>query len=247
MRKATKGKKNSGILEERYLPTMNEVLKERDRLRHRERINNQLERLKQNKIPKQGKRNISVPIPSPEAVMEERNKLRYQAKFRRVLASTIGILLVVAAAAALIATLYLPVLQVSGTSMEPTLSDGEVIVLVKNNNFETGDLVGLYYNGKIMLKRVIGQAGDYVNIDADGNVFVNGNYLEETYVTGKSLGDCDLTFPYQVPDNTCFVLGDHRSVSTDSRNSAIGCIRTEQIIGKVVFRLWPLKTISFIR
>lgn len=187
-----------------------------------------------------------IQIPSMAAVATERKNLRYRSDFLRMLRSTIGILVVVAAAAALVAMLCLPVMQVSGNSMEPTLQDKDIIVLFKQDHFQTGDLVGLYYNGKIMLKRIIGQAGDYINIDADGNVYVNGTYLDEPYITGKSLGDCDLRFPYQVPDSSCFVLGDHRSVSTDSRNSVIGCIRTEQIIGKIIFRIWPLNQISLI-
>lgn len=188
----------------------------------------------------------SLRIPSIEDVEAERSALKYRASFRQVLRRTIGILIVVAAMAALISTLLFPVLQVSGTSMEPTLNNGDVIVLFKSRELKTGDLISLYYNGKIMLKRIIGQPGDYVNMDADGNVYVNGEYLDEPYIDSKSLGDCDVSFPYQVPDEKYFVLGDHRSVSTDSRNSLIGSIPSDQIIGKIVVRIWPLNNISII-
>lgn len=186
-------------------------------------------------------------IPTRKQVELERKRLREGVRFRKVVLSTIAVLVVVAAIAVLIATLFLPVLQVSGTSMEPTLEDKDIILLMKHDEFQTGDLVGLRYEGKVLLKRVIGGPGDYISIDKDGNVFVNNEKLEEPYVTEKSLGECDITFPYQVPDNSWFVLGDHRSVSVDSRNSAIGCIRTDQIIGKVILRIWPLTGFGRIR
>lgn len=230
------------------MPSPEQVAAERNRLKKRDNQGKKVNRLKQASVkqPRSKRSKNGIRLPSQENVLAERSRLKYRERFSKALISTISTLLVVAAVAALIATLYLPVLQVSGTSMEPTLNDGEVIVLMKTKDFQTGDLVGLYYNGKIMLKRVIGGAGDYINIDADGNVYVNGVYIDEPYVTEKSLGDCDVSFPYQIPDNTYFVLGDHRSVSTDSRNSAIGCIHSEQIIGRIFLRLWPLQRISYI-
>ena len=131
--------------------------------------------------------------------------------------------------------------------MEPTLNSGDLIALVKTNDFNTGDLIGFYYQGKILLKRVIGRPGDTVSIDKDGNVYVNEELIDEPYLTQKSLGDCDIEFPYQVPENRYFVLGDHRSTSIDSRSSVIGCIKKEQIVGLVLLKFWPLNEISIIK
>lgn len=192
-------------------------------------------------------RQMSRPyIPSEEAVDAERRRLKYQKEFHRVLRSTIYYLVVVAAAAVLLATLFLPVLQVSGTSMEPTLKDKDIILLIKTRNFKTGDLCGFYFQNKLLLKRVIGGPGDIIEMDAQGNVKVNGVIIDEPYLSEKALGECDITFPYHVPDNRYFVMGDHRTNSIDSRSSVIGCIEKEQIVGKVVFRIWPLSDISII-
>ncbi|MCD7923060.1 MAG: signal peptidase I [Clostridiales bacterium] len=184
-------------------------------------------------------------VPSEEAVIAERERLQYQKKYRQTLRTTIYALVVVAAAAVLVATLFIPVLQVSGSSMEPTLSDGDVIVLFKSGEFETGDLVGFYYQNKLLLKRVIAGPGDFVDIDDEGNVYVNDVLLDEPYVTDKSFGESDRDYPYQVPDGRYFVMGDNRTTSIDSRSSAIGCIETEQIVGKVVLRVWPLRRLTY--
>ncbi|MCD7816829.1 MAG: signal peptidase I, partial [Bacteroides sp.] len=141
----------------------------------------------------------------------------------------------------------LPVLQVSGDSMEPTLSNGDIIVLLSGSSFETGDLVGFYYQNKLLLKRVIGGPGDVIDIDEEGNVTVNGELLDEPYVTNKALGECDITLPYQVPESRYFVMGDNRTTSIDSRSSAIGCIEIDQIVGKVMLRVWPLSSLSLIQ
>lgn len=188
----------------------------------------------------------TVAIPSEKQVEVERERLQYQKKYRQSLRTTIYALIVVAAAAVLLSTMFLPVLRVSGSSMEPTLADRDVILLVKTGRFETGDLVGFYYENKLLLKRVIAGPGDVVDIDEEGNVFVNGELLDEPYITEKSPGETDQIYPYQVPENRYFVMGDNRVTSVDSRSSVIGCIEKDQIVRKVIFRIWPLRNISLI-
>ena len=185
-------------------------------------------------------------IPSTEEVKAERERLAYRSRYTRVLRSTIYALLVVAAVAVLLATLFLPVLQVSGDSMNPTLQDKDVIVLVKSGSLKTGDLCGFYWQNKLLLKRVIGLPGDIISLDENGVVTVNGTVLDEPYVDELALGECDIKFPYQVPENRYFVLGDHRATSIDSRSSVIGCVEKNQIVGKVFIRVWPLSSFSLI-
>jgi signal peptidase I len=153
----------------------------------------------------------------------------------------------VAAVAVLVATLWLPVLQIYGTSMAPTLNDGELVVSLKSGTFNTGDVIAFYYNNKILVKRVIAGPGDWVDIKDDGTVYVNDVELDEPYVVEKALGDCNITLPYQVPESRVFVMGDHRSVSVDSRNTAVGCVSEEQIVGRLVMRLWPLSQFGEIK
>ncbi|MCC8063661.1 MAG: signal peptidase I [Clostridiales bacterium] len=193
--------------------------------------------------------NIPEPasLPSEEEVAAERERLQYQQRYRQTLRTTIYALIVVAAVAVLIATMFLPVLQVSGSSMEPTLEDGDIIILVKSGEFETGDLVGFYYQNKLLLKRVIAGPGDIVDIDEDGNVYVNDELLDEPYVTEKALGETDRGYPVQVPEDRYFVMGDNRATSIDSRSTAIGYIEEEQIVGKVILRIWPLSQLSLIQ
>lgn len=187
-----------------------------------------------------------VTVPSLSEIQSERKRIRRGSYYWQALRGTIAVLLVVAAVAVLITTLFLPILQVSGDSMSPTLEHNEIVVLVKTKEFKRGDVIGFYYQGKILLKRVIALPEDEVAIDADGNVYVNGEMLDEPYVTEKGLGDCDLEFPYKVPGTGYFVLGDQRSNSVDSRNSVIGAISRDDIIGKVVIRVWPFNRFGFV-
>ena len=187
-----------------------------------------------------------VSVPSLTEIQSERKRIRRGTYYRQALRGTVSVLLVVAAVAVLITTLFLPILQISGDSMSPTLEHDEIVVLLKTKKFERGDLIGFYYQGKILLKRVIALPEDEVAIDADGNVYVNGELLEEPYVTDKILGDCDLEFPYKVPGTSYFVLGDRRSNSVDSRNSVVGAISRDDIIGKVFIRVWPLPEFGFV-
>ena len=187
-----------------------------------------------------------VPIPSLEEIQRERKRIRRASYYKQSLRSTISVLVVVAAIAVLVATLFLPILQISGDSMSPTLEHDEIVVLMKTKDFGRGDLIGFYYQGKILLKRVIALPEDVVVIDGDGNVYINEELLEEPYVTNKGLGDCDLEFPYTVPGTGYFVMGDQRSNSVDSRNSVVGAVTQEDIIGKVSLRVWPLSKIGFV-
>lgn len=190
--------------------------------------------------------NKEVPVPSLAEIQRERKRIRRKIYYRQSLRSTVSVLVVVAAVAVLITTLFLPILQISGDSMSPTLAHNEIVVLLKTRDFQQGDLIGFYYQGKILLKRVIALPEDEVVIDSDGNVYVNAQLLEEPYVTDKSLGDCDLEFPYKVPGTGYFVLGDRRSNSVDSRNSMVGTVSQDDIIGKVFLRVWPLDRLGLI-
>lgn len=181
----------------------------------------------------------SVEIPTIDQVLTERNRNRYKSRYKRALRSTLGVLTVVAATSVLVVTLLMPVLQISGTSMSPTLRDGEIVLSLKRSDLATGDLVAFYYGNKLLVKRCIAGPSDWVNIDEDGNVYVNEELLDEPYVVEKAFGECDIELPYQVPDERWFVIGDNRSASIDSRNTQIGCITEEQIVGKVAFRVWP--------
>ena len=178
--------------------------------------------------------------PTIEQLQAELKHEKYKRSFVFSLRNTIFTLVTVAAAAVLIAVLLMPVLQIYGTSMTPTLAEGEIVVSVKGTDMKTGDIVAFYYNNNVLVKRVIAQPGDWVNITEDGTVFVNNEVIDEPYLTEKAFGECNIQLPYQVPDSRIFVMGDHRSVSIDSRNTAVGCVAAEQIVGKIVFRVWPL-------
>lgn len=179
-------------------------------------------------------------LPSVRQLQEELRRERYAVRYRQILRSTVFSLVVVAAAAVLIAVLALPVLQIYGSSMNPTLEEGDIVVSVKGSDFEQGDLTCFYLGNKVLVKRYIAGPGQWVDIDADGNVYVDDQLLDEPYLTEKAFGECDIMLPYQVPENKIFVMGDHRSTSVDSRSISVGCISEEQIVGKIVFRIWPL-------
>lgn len=180
-------------------------------------------------------------MPTLEQLQKEVDRVHYRRDFSRVMINTIYSLVVVAAIAVLVAVLLLPILRIYGHSMNDTLDEGDIVVSLKGSDFKTGDIIAFYYNNKILIKRVIGKAGDWVDIDQDGNVYVNGNLIDEPYLDDKAFGECNIELPYQVPESKVFVMGDNRSVSVDSRNTAVGCVAEEQIVGKVVCRLWPLK------
>ena len=186
-------------------------------------------------------------LPNTAELEEAVKRDRYYHRFRNMVTSTFLTLVVVAAAAVLVAVLFLPVLRIYGKSMRGTLDNGDIVVSVKSSNMKTGDVVAFYYNNNILVKRVIAGPGDWVDIDKDGNVFVNNEKLSEPYLDDKAYGETNIEFPYQVPESRIFVLGDHRSVSIDSRNTSIGCVADEQIVGKIVYRVWPFTTIGRVR
>ena len=186
-------------------------------------------------------------MPSQELLEAEVKRVCYRKRYKNVLRSTVYTLVVVAAAAVLVATIWLPVLQIYGASMNPTLDEGDIVVSVKGSGFQQGDLVAFYIGNKILVKRVIAGPGQLVDIDEDGNVYVDGQYLDEPYLAEKSLGDANIDLPYQVPDNRYFCMGDHRSTSVDSRHTEIGCVSEEQIVGKIVFRVWPFASIGTVK
>ncbi len=177
--------------------------------------------------------------PNLEELKAELNRVKYRRRYRSVIRSTVYTLVVVAACAVLVATIWLPVLQIYGTSMYPTLDEGDIVVSVKGVDFDSGELVCFYLGNKILVKRYIAGPGQWVDVDEDGNVYVDSKLLEEPYIAQKAFGDCNIELPYQVPENRIFVLGDNRELSVDSRNTAVGCVSEEQIVGKIVFRVWP--------
>jgi len=192
-----------------------------------------------------GKWQKRTALPTIDQIENERKRYRRQKAYNKALGGTIYVLTIVAAVAGLIATLVLPVLQIEGKSMEPTLVNGDIVLLTKTVNFARGELCGFSWNNKLLIKRVIGIPGDWIEIDTDGTVYLNGERLDEPYAQQLAVGECDLEFPFQVPQEQYFVLGDMRESSIDSRNTLIGCVEKDQIVGKVFFRIWPFKTMRF--
>ena len=188
--------------------------------------------------------NKEIPVhdrPTKEQLDTERDRLDYRRRFGNALKGTVFTLITVSAVAVLVAVLLLPVLQIYGSSMAPTLSEGQIVLSVRGGSLSTGDIVAFYFNNKILVKRVIAVSGQWIDIDSGGTVYVDGQHIEEPYVNEPSLGECDIEMPYQVPEGRLFVMGDHRSTSVDSRSTAVGCVAEEQIVGRIVFCVWPLR------
>ena len=179
-------------------------------------------------------------VPSVQLLEEELKREKYRGRYKRLLRGTVSTVLVVIAAAVLISNLLLPILRIYGSSMSPTLVNGNIVTALRGGSYERGDIVAFYYNDKILVKRIVGLPGEVIDIDEDGSVSVDGEPLDEPYLDEKALGECDIELPYQVPEGRYFVMGDNRSVSSDSRSSQVGCVAEEQVIGKLIFRLWPL-------
>lgn len=192
------------------------------------------------------KRNLDEEL-DIEQLEGELKREKHKKRYHRVLRSTLFTLVVVAAFAVLTAVLWMPVLQIYGSSMNPILNEGDIVVSMKGKQFESGDVMAFYWNNRILVKRVIAQPGDWVDMDEDGNVYVNGKPLDEPYLTKKAYGECDIKLPYQVPESKIFVMGDNRDVSIDSRSTTVGCVAEEQIVGRIIFRIWPLSQWSAVK
>ena len=189
----------------------------------------------------------SLELPTTKDLEQQLNQEKYNFKYKRILKSTIYALIIVASISTLAATLIFPVLRIYGSSMSPTLIEGDIVISIKKTKFKKGDIIAFYYNNHILVKRVIATSSDWVNIDLGGNIYINNKLIEENYIKEKAFGESNIEFPYQVPEGTYFILGDERNISIDSRNSLIGTIPQEEIIGKIIFRVWPLKRLEIIK
>lgn len=185
--------------------------------------------------------------PNVEQLEAELDREKRKARLHKVIRNTFYTLVVVASCAVLVAILFLPVLRIHGSSMTPTFHEGEIVVSVKSDDVHPGDIVGVYFGSKVLVKRVIAVEYQWVNIDAEGNVYIDGELLDEPYLTEKALGECNIDLPYQVADNSIFVMGDHRATSIDSRNTSVGSINLENVVGRIVFRVWPMNGFGIIR
>lgn len=184
---------------------------------------------------------------SNEEVKQEINRLKEREKHLNHLRKTFSVLVVVAAISVLVATLWMPVLKVYGSSMNPTLENGQIVVSIKTKTLKSGDVVAFWQGNKLLVKRVIAGPGQNIDIDVNGKVSVDGKVISETYLDSESLGNTDIDFPHQVEESRWFCMGDNRESSIDSRSTAIGDISKEQIEGKVLFSVWPLNKIGIVK
>ena len=183
---------------------------------------------------------------SISALEEEIKREKYKSKYTKILKSTIYALIIIASISALIGTLIMPVLEVNNTTMKPLLENNEIVLSLKTKKLKQGDIIAFYQGNKILIKRVVAVPGNYISIDEEGNIYVDGEVLNEPYVTNKQKGETNIEFPYQVPESEYFVLSDERDKTNDSRNEDIGLIKKDNVIGKVIFRVWPLKKLGAI-
>ena len=187
-----------------------------------------------------------IELPTIEELEAEINRKKHKQNQHHLMRNAIYVLIVVAAVTSLISIFFVRALKTFGSSMTPTLEDGDIVAVYLTDEAEPGQLVAFYFNNKLIIKRVIALGGSVVDMDEAG-VFVDGSPLEEPYLTEKALGEVSVEFPFTVPDGQYFVLGDNRITSTDSRSSIIGCVDPDNMLGRVIFKVWPLGEFGKIR